>query len=53
MKKYICETRNGCSCETGMGIADRAKKAENCEHFVESYKLKQLKGEIILKKYKI
>ena len=28
-------------------------KDENCEHFVESYKLKHLKGEIILKKYKI
>ena len=27
-----------------MGIADRAKKAENCEHCVESYKLKHLKG---------
>ena len=27
-----------------MWIADCAKKAENCEHFVESYKLKHLKG---------
>ena len=36
-----------------MGIADRAKKAEKFEHFVESYKLKHLKGEIILEKYKI
>ena len=40
-------TRNGCFCETAvrmlkawMGIADHAKKAENSEHLVESYKLK-------------